>query len=80
MLGESGTWQALRKSVSHILGSSTLQKLHMTVSHKISQIVHARIDVPGPLSVSGILTHHDTRSVILPYFSRALLLEIKAAK
>jgi hypothetical protein len=77
MFGKGWTRQAFGQRIGHILRPSTFQQLDVAIAYELPQIMHSSVNVPSTLPISGIFAHHDTKGIILPYFSGADLSEIE---
>jgi len=78
VLGKGWTRKAFGQRIGHILLTCAFQQLDVAIAYELPQIMHSSVNMPRALPISGIFAHHDTRGVILPYFSGADLSEVEA--
>jgi len=77
VLGKGWTLKAFGQRIGHILRTCAFQQLDVAIAYELPQIVHSSVNVPRAFPINGIFAHHDTRGIILPYFSGADLTEIE---
>ena len=74
MFGKGWTRKAFGQRIGHILRTCAFQQLDVAIAYELPQIMHSSVNMPRALPISA---HHDTRGIILPYFSGADLSEIE---
>ena len=74
-LNAEGFWSAHRTHSADLRISTT----YVAIAYELPQIMHSSVNrgMPRALPISGIFAHHDTRGIILPYFSGSDLSEIE---
>jgi len=77
MFGKGWTRKAFGQRIGHILRTCAFQQLDVAIAYELPQIMRSSVKMSRALPISGIFAHHDTRGIILPYFSGADLTEIE---